>query len=71
MKIEDFGYSASYKKLKRQIKGDIDNENDEKLNRLLNAIIKTDCLTINKIKSFLIYLREKNYEVDLNELKNA
>lgn len=71
LKIEDFGYSASYKKLKRQIKGDIDNENDEKLNKLLNAIIKTDCLTIKKIKSFLIYLKEKNYEVDLNELCNA
>ncbi|MEO6997304.1 MAG: hypothetical protein ABI112_04405 [Terracoccus sp.] len=71
MEIEDFGYSGNYKKLKRQIKGDIDAENDERLNKLLKAIIKTDCLTIKKMKSFLIYLKEKNYKVDINELINA
>lgn len=71
LRIEDFGYSGNYKKLKKQIKADIDDESDEKLNRVLNAIIKTDCLTIKKIKSFLIYLKEKNYDADLNELRNA
>lgn len=71
LQIEDFGYSRTYKKLKRQIKEDIDNESDEKLNRLLNAIIKTDCPTIKKIKSFLTYLKEKNDKVDINELLNA
>ena len=71
LKIEDFGYSRSYNKLKRQIKSDIDHEGDEKLNKLLNAIIKTDCPAIKKIKSFLLYLKEKNYKVDINELKNA
>jgi hypothetical protein len=71
LKIEDFGYSGNYKKLKRQIKADIDDESDEKLNRLLNAIIKTECPAIKKIKSFLIYLKEKNYNADINELKNA
>ena len=69
--VEDFGYSRDFKKLKRQIKDDIDNEVDEKLNRLVNAIIKTDCATIKKIKSFLLYLKEKNYSVDINELINA
>jgi hypothetical protein len=69
--IEYFGYSRNYKELKRQIKNDIDNEGDEKLNKLLNAIIKTDCPAIRKIKSFLLYLKEKNYKVDINELKNA
>lgn len=71
LKIEDFGYSENYKKLKRQIKADIDNESDEKLNKLLNAIVKTDCATIKKIRSFLIYLKEKNYNADINELRNA
>ncbi len=69
--IEDFGYSKDYKKLKKQIKSDIDNESDERLNKLVNAIIKTDCGSIKKIKSFLHYLKEKNYEADINELKNA
>ena len=71
LKIEDFGYSRTYKELKRQIKEDIDNESDEKLNKLLNAIIRTDCPTIRKIESFLTYLKEKNYQVDVNELINA
>jgi hypothetical protein len=71
LKIEDFDYSRNYKKLKKQIKDDIDNEDDEKLNKLLNTIIKTDCLTMKKIKSFLIYLKEKNYSVDINELING
>ncbi len=71
MVVEDFGYSGVYKKLKRQIKDDIDNEGDEKLNKLVNAIIKTDCPTIKKIKSILLYLKNKNYQSDINELKNA
>lgn len=69
--IEDFGYSRNYKELKRQIKNDIDIEGDGKLNKLINAIIKTDCATIKKVKSVLLYLKEKNYDVDINELKNA
>ena len=68
---KDFGYSRNFKKLKQQIKDDIDNENDEKLNKLVNAIIKTDCTTIKKIKSFLLYLKDKNYQTDINELINA
>ncbi len=67
LKIEDFGYSGNYKKLKRQIKADIDDESDEKLNELLIAIIKTECPAIKKIKSFLSYLKEKNYNADINE----
>ncbi len=71
LKIEDFGYSGNYKKLKREIKEDIDNEGDEKLSKLLNAIIKTDYKTVKKLKSFLLYLKEKNYSVDINDLINA
>ncbi len=71
LEIEDFGYSNNYKKLKRQIKDDIDNEGDEKLNKLVNAVIKTNCSTIVKLKSFLLYLKEKNYQFDTNELINA
>jgi len=71
LNIESFGYSVSYKKLKAQIKNDIDTENDEKLNLLVNAIIKTDCASIKKIKSFLLYLKEKNYQADINTLING
>ena len=71
MRIEDFGYSGDFKKLKKQIKEDIENENDGKLNKLVNAVIKTNCETIRKIKSILLYLKEKNYQTDINELINA
>lgn len=69
--IEDFGYVRDYKKLKKQIKDDIDNEGDERLNKLVNTIINTDCASIKKIKSFLQYLKEKNYQVDIKELING
>jgi len=71
LRIEDFGYPRDFKKLKKQIKEDIENENDDKLNKLINAVIKTDCQTIKKIKSFLIYLKKKNYQTDINELLNG
>jgi len=71
LRIEDFGYSRDYKKLKKQIKDDIDDEADDKLNRLIKAIIKTDCATIKKIRSILHYLKEKNYQADINALKNG
>lgn len=71
LRIEDFGYSRDFKKLKKQIKEDIDNENDDKLNKLVNAVIKTDCKTIKKIKLILLYLKEKNYQTDINELING
>ncbi|MCY7421163.1 MAG: hypothetical protein LH478_05390 [Chitinophagaceae bacterium] len=69
--IEDLGYSGNFKRLKKQIKLDINSENDEKLNRLVSAVIKTDCQTIRKMRAMLVYLKEKNYMTDINELKNV
>lgn len=71
LRIEEFGYSRDYKKLKKQIKDDINNEGDDKLNKLVSAIIKTDCATIKKMKSILQYLKENNSQADINELRNA
>lgn len=75
LRIEDFGYPTDYKKLKKSIKYDIDSESDEKLNKLVGAIINTKCLTIINLKAILQYLKKqkeiKNYEVDINELKNV
>lgn len=71
LRIEDFGYSRNFKTFKKQIKDDIDYENDNRLNNLVNAVIKTDCETIKKMKSFLLYLKAKNYQTDINELING
>lgn len=69
--IEEFGYPREFKRLKKQIKNEIDNEEDERLNKLVSAIIKTDCDSIKKLKAILNYLKDKNYQADINELKNA
>lgn len=71
LKIEDFGYPSDYKKLKKSIKYDIDRESDEKLNKLVDAILDTNCNTIVKLKAIVQYLKEKSYQVDINELKNV
>ncbi len=71
LEIESFGYPRDYRKLKKKIKNDIDNENDLKLNKLVEAIIKTDCEAIKKLKFFLQYLKDKNYEADIKDLINA
>jgi hypothetical protein len=69
--VEEFGYSKDYKKLKHAIKEDIDDESDEKLNNLLNAILSSKSETIKKLEAILLYLRDKTYQADINELKNV
>ena len=69
--IEEFGYSKEFKKLKEEIKNDIDDEKDERLNNLVNAILSSKSDTIKKLKAILLYLKEKTYKADINELKNV
>lgn len=71
LQIEDFGFSRNFKILKRQIKNDIDKEDNENLNKLINTIIGTNCESIKKIRSFLLYLKDRNYQTDINELING
>ena len=69
--VEEFGFASDFKKLKKTIKDDLDNEDDERLNNLLNAILSSKSETIKKLQSILLYLRDKTYAADINELKNA
>ena len=50
---------------------DIDDEADERLNNLVNAIISLENETVKKLEAILLYLRDKTYAADINELKNA
>jgi hypothetical protein len=70
LKIEDFEYPREYKRLKKIIKNDIDNENDFKLTRLVNAILSTDHSAIRNLKTILLYFKEKTKDADVNKLKN-
>jgi hypothetical protein len=69
--VEEFGYSKDFKKLKSAIKEDIDDEGDERLNNLLNAVISSKSETIKKLEAILLYLRDKTYATDINELRNV
>ena len=55
--------------MKKQIKDDIDNENDEKLNKLVSAIINSNVEVVVRLKSILLNLRDKNINTDVEELK--
>jgi hypothetical protein len=44
---------------------------DEKLKKLTSAIIKTDCASVQVLKHFLQYLKDKNYKADIKELING
>ena len=44
---------------------------DERLNNLTNAILSSKSDAIKKLKVILLYLKEKTYEADINELKNV
>jgi hypothetical protein len=69
--MEDFGYPKDFKKLKSALKEDIDDENDVKLNILLDAVLSSSNPVIKKLEKILLHLRDKTYEADINELKNV
>jgi hypothetical protein len=69
LKIEDFGYSTDFKKLKKQIKDDIDKESDEKLNKLIKSVVNLDDEVIVKLKKVLLHLWEKNLDANDEILK--
>ncbi len=68
--IASFDLPANYKELKRVIKFEIDSERNEKLKRLISTIV-SESESVKKLKRSLIYLKVKNYQFDVNELKNV
>jgi hypothetical protein len=69
--VENFDYPSDFKKLKKALKHDLDSENDYKLDKLITAIVESNNPTIKKLKAILVYLKNKTYEADINELKNV
>lgn len=69
LKIEDFGYSRNYQKLKAEIKNDIDNEKNIKLNKLVNTFVNLSHPVIRNLKTILLYFKEKTINADIEELK--
>jgi hypothetical protein len=69
IEIEDFGYSSDSKKLKKQIKDDIDNEGNQKLNIIIGEIVNSNHPVVEKLKTILLYLKEKTIQANIEELK--
>jgi hypothetical protein len=69
LRIEDFGYSRNYQKLKNEIKSDIDGENDENLNKLVSTFVSLNHPVVKNLKTILLYFKEKTIEADIEELK--
>jgi hypothetical protein len=52
----------------------IDNDNlsfQSNIRNLFKEIMKTENKTVRQLKNWLLYLKEKNYKADINELKNV
>ncbi len=69
--VEEFGYTNDFKKLKRRIKDDIDDEKDIKLNRLLDALLISSNPVIKRLEKILLHFRDNTYQYDINELINV
>lgn len=69
--VEEFGYVNDWKKLKKALKDDIDDENNDRLNLFVNAILSSSNPVIENLKKILLYLKDKTYQADINELKNG
>ncbi len=67
--IQDFKYSSDEKKLKKEIKFDVDNENNSRLNNLVKILVESNSKSIKVLKQTLTYLIENNYKADISKLK--
>ncbi len=69
--VEEFGYVNDWKKLKKALKDDIDEENNERLNLFVDAILSSSNPAIESLKKILLYLKDNTYKADINVLKNV
>jgi len=69
--LAEFGIANDLEGLKKYTKS-ISSLEDEKLKALFKAISsKEENICIRKLKNWISLLKEKNYKVDINELKNG
>ncbi|HVV03547.1 MAG TPA: hypothetical protein VHC96_04955 [Puia sp.] len=69
--LAEFGIASDLEGLKKYTKS-ISSLEDEKLKALFKEIsLKEENISIRKLKNWIGLLKEKNYKVDINELKNG
>jgi hypothetical protein len=69
--IRELGYSDDWKVLKRQLKDDIDDEENVQLGKIVNAIVNSNHRVVEKLRTILLYLRDKNISANITELKKV
>jgi hypothetical protein len=69
--MTEFELSNDFKELSRTTKS-IASSKDKRINNLCAAIAERDDIeAIRRLKAWIKYLKAKNYDADINELKNA
>lgn len=69
--LANFGLPHDFKLLRNRTKK-MSSLKDDNLKNLFNAIAETDDnVSVNKLRYWVKYLKEKNYNADINELKNG
>jgi hypothetical protein len=68
--LSEFSLPEELKQFKRESKS-ISSKTDVRFISLFKKIKKTNCEPVDRLKYWLTYLKDKKYNVDINELKNA
>jgi len=68
--IIDFGLPNDIESLKKLTKSELAAETRE-LQSLCKTLLESDSRTIKRFAKWIRYLKDKNYQVDINELKNV
>jgi hypothetical protein len=68
--LNDYGLPVDLEELSKTTKSR-SSEHDDRFIRLFQKIKETENPKVKKLKNWITLLKEKNYHVDINELKNA
>ncbi len=67
--LNQFEYNDNVVRFKKEIKSDIDNENNGRLNKLVKAVIETNAKEILFLKKAVFFLLEKNRGFNIVEFE--
>jgi hypothetical protein len=68
--LNDYGFPADLEELSKITKSR-SSEHDDRFIRLFQKLKQTENQKVKKLKNWITLLKDKNYKVDINELKNA
>lgn len=69
LNLEDYGLYSDFEKLKKQSKTNTSNK-DIRFTNLFKALNKNSAPDIKKLAAWIVYLKENNYNADIDVIKN-